>query len=482
MPIKKKFTNILKFKTLNNMTDTLKNLGILTFIVFLLVISISSVPQKQDSKPNIIFILTDDQRWDALGYSGNEIIHTPEMDQLAKEGCYFTNSFVTTPICAASRASIMTGLYERTHNYTFGQPPVQKQFIDSSYFTLLKKAGYYNGFLGKFGVEFHNKFDTALFDVYKPEGRNFYWRLINQASDHIHLTDLMGQRAVDFIEKAPVDKPFCLTVSYNAPHAEDKSPEQYIWPKDLDTLYQDIQIPAPRLSEDKYFEQQPDFVKQGFNRTRWLWRYNTPEKYQQMVKGYYRMISAVDQTIGRIRNALEDKGQADNTVIILMGDNGYFMGERQFAGKWLMYENSLRVPLIIYDPRVQENNVVTDFGLNIDIAPTILEFAGVDIPISYQGISLVNYVNGNKTEKSRETFLCEHLWDSKHIPASEGIRSEEWKYFRYLDYPEHEELYNLLNDPNETRNLALEEQYNIKLNEMREDFESMIFNLMSGQE
>lgn len=460
----------------------MKNISILSFIVMVLVNNISSAQEKHDSRPNIIFILTDDQRWDALGYSGNKIIYTPAMDQLAKDGCYFKNSFVTTPICAASRASIMTGLYERTHNFTFGQPPLKKQFIDSSYFALLKNVGYYNGFLGKFGVVFQNRLDTTLFDVYKPENINSYWRLVNQASDHIHLTDLMGQRAVDFIKEAPAEKPFCLSVSYNAPHAEDKSPEQYIWPKDLDTLYQDIQISTPRLSEGKYFEQQPDFVKQGLNRTRWYWRYNTPEKYQQMVKGYYRMISAVDRTIASIRNALEEKGLSDNTVIILMGDNGYFMGERQFAGKWLMYENALRVPLIIYDPRVQKHNDVADFGLNIDIAPTILEYAGVEIPNSYQGISLVNYVNGNKPKKSRNSFLCEHLWDFERIPASEGIRSEEWKYFRYVDYPEHEELYHLLNDSNEIRNLALEKKYSSKLNEMRKDFERIIFDLMSDQE
>ena len=187
-------------------------------------------------------------------------------------------------------------------------------------------------------------------------------------------------------------------------------------------------------------------------------------------------------TIASIRNALEEKGLSDNTVIILMGDNGYFMGERQFAGKWLMYENALRVPLIIYDPRVQKHNDVADFGLNIDIAPTILEYAGVEIPNSYQGISLVNYVNGNKPKKSRNSFLCEHLWDFERIPASEGIRSEEWKYFRYVDYPEHEELYHLLNDSNEISNLALEKKYSSKLNEMRKDFERIIFDLMSDQE
>lgn len=432
------------------------------------------IAQEPDTRPNIIFLLTDDQRWDALGYSGNSIIQTPEMDKMASEGTYFKNAFVTTPICAASRASIMTGLYERSHNYTFGQPPLQKQFIDNSYFGLLKNAGYYNGFLGKLGVNFPNAMDSTLFDVYQPEVTNYYWRQIEQGTREIHLTDLMGQRAVDFIENSPDDRPFCLSISYNAPHAEDRALEQYIWPMDFDTLYQNTTIPVAAISEDKYFLQQPEFVRAGFNRTRWYWRYDTPEKYQKMVKGYYRMISAIDRTIGQIREAVEKRGIADNTVIILMGDNGYFMGERQLAGKWLMYENSLRVPLIIYDPRSNYNGDIEEFGLNIDIAPTILDLAGVDIPHTYEGISLVQFTKGGRPEISREMFRCEHLWNFKNIPASEGIRTVEWKYFRYLDYPEHEELYYLPNDPLETNNLASDQKYTDRIDEMRNLLEGML--------
>ena len=189
----------------------------------------------QDKSANIIFIITDDQRWDALGYAGNDIIKTPEMDKLAAEGTYFANAFVTTPICAASRASMMTGLYERKHDYTFRQPPLNDKLIDQSYFSLLKNAGYYNGYLGKFGVKFNNRRDTSLFDIYRPEGANFYYRLVG-ATKHQHLTNLMGERAVEFIHNAPEDRPFCLTVSYNAPHAEDSSPDQYIWPAELDEM------------------------------------------------------------------------------------------------------------------------------------------------------------------------------------------------------------------------------------------------------
>ncbi len=429
-------------------------------------------------RPNIIFLLTDDQRWDAIGYAGNETIYTPNMDKLAQQGVWFRNAFVTTPVCAASRASIMTGLYERKHHYTFEQPPVPKKLIAQTYFTLLKQAGYYTGYLGKFGVEFENNMEKELFDVYHPYKRDFYFRLTDGATKHIHLTDLMGLKAVEFIEKAPSGKPFCLTVSYHAPHAEDKSPEQFIYPLDMDTLYRNVTIPEPPLNSDYYFEQEPEYVRQGFNRVRWYWRFDTPGKYQKMVKGYYRMISGIDRTIGKIMDELEKKGIADNTIIILMGDNGYFLGERQLAGKWLMYDNSLRVPLIIYDPRTGVHRDVNDMVLNVDISPTILGYAGVKIPESYQGISLTGYTTGKQSPaKNRDAFLCEHLWKFKPIPASEGVRTREYKYFRYREHPEHEELYDLIKDPLEKNNLAGERKYRKILEELRNECDGLISKL-----
>jgi len=432
--------------------------------------------QYGESSPNIIFIITDDQRWDALGYSGNEIIHTPEMDRLAEEGIYFKNAFVTTPICAASRASIMTGLYERKHEYTFTRPPLDEAMVRLSYFHHLKESGYYNGYLGKFGVNFHQNRDTALFDVYHPEIARFYWRMTDwiNGKEHTHLTDLMGQRAVNFIREAPEGRPFCLTVSYNAPHAEDSSPDQYIWPPDMDSLYRDVIIPPPPLAGDRFYKEQPEYVREGINRMRWYWRFNNPEKYQHSVKGYYRMISGIDRTIGWIRDALVEKGLDGNTVIILIGDNGYFLGERQFAGKWLMYENSLRVPLIFYDPENPNPHVVEDMALNIDIAPTILDVAGLPVPVEMQGESLAPYARNESPLENRGVFLCEHLWDVTHIPSSEGIRTSQWKYFRYRVDPNHEELYNLEKDPLEQNNLAKESGYQDLLEKMRGRCDSLI--------
>jgi arylsulfatase A-like enzyme len=433
------------------------------------------------AKPNIIFILTDDQRWDAIGYAGNKVIQTPEMDRLSKEGVYFKNSFVTTPICAASRASILTAMQERTTGYSFGQGNIQDRYMQISYPMQMKNSGYYTGFYGKFGVRYEQVdrlfHESEVYDRNEnfKDRRGYYFKKLGQ--DTVHLTRYTGQKAIDFIRKVPAETPFCLSLSFSAPHAHDPSPDQYYWNNDSDTLYRQVYIDPPVMAEDQYFMDQPDYVRKGENRNRWHWRFDTPAKYQASVKGYFRMISDIDSELGKIRAALQEKKMDQNTIIILMGDNGYFLGERQLAGKWLMYENSLRVPLIIYDPRAARHRDIEDIALNIDIAPTIFEFAGLKIPTAWQGKSLMAYVNGKNPVKSREGFVCEHLWEAKTIPPSEGFRTKEWKYFRYLQDKQHEELYYLVDDKLEKYNLASDPNHFQRLQKMRMNCDKIISEL-----
>ncbi|KJF42353.1 acetylglucosamine-6-sulfatase [Draconibacterium sediminis] len=422
-------------------------------------------------KPNIIFILTDDQRWSALGYAGNKIIQTPEMDKLAENGVYFSQAMVTTPICSASRASIFSGVHERTHKYTFQTGPIRNELMETAYPKLLKEAGYYNGFFGKFGVNFQGK--EKMFDVIEdydrnnsfPDYRGYYYKTLD--GDTVHLTRYTGQKALDFIDQAPAEKPFCLSLSFSAPHAHDNAPEQYFWQEEPGKLYQNMEMPAPELADDKYFNSLPEAVRQGFNRTRWHWRYDTPEKYQHSVKGYYRMINGIDLEIAKIREKLKEKGLEKNTVIILMGDNGQFLGERQLAGKWLMYDNSVRVPMIVYDPRVKKHRDISEMALNIDIPATILDLAGIKAPDIYQGKSLIPVVSGKEKSLNRDTVLIEHLWEFANIPPSEGVRTKDWKYLRYINNKTVEELYSLKDDPKETTNLAKDAKYNKVLQELR---------------
>ena len=441
------------------------------FCFLFLLIGVSG--HAQESRPNIIFILTDDQRWDALGFAGNTVIQTPEMDRLASEGIYFENAFVTTPICAASRASILTGLYERTHGYTFGQGDIKEPFMNQSYPAELRKAGYYTGFFGKFGVNypgFSEPFDVG--EDYDRNGkfkdrRGYFFKTIGQ--DTVHLTRYTGQQAIDFIQNAPSEKPFMLSLSFSAPHAHDPAELQYFWSPEFDHLYEDVVIPDPIMASEAEFLAQPEYVRTGENRTRWYWRYDTPEKYQHSVKGYYRMISEVDAEIGKIRKVLAEKGMDKNTVIILMGDNGYFLGERQLAGKWLMYDNSFRVPLLVFDPRTTGGKRESGFALNIDVAATILELARAKIPKVYQGLSLQSSALGKRNE-----VLIEHLWQTPIIAPSEAIRTERWKYFRYINDPEWEELYDLSVDPLEQNNLASNPAFQTDLAKLRKKMEAQI--------
>ena len=430
-------------------------------------------------KPNIIFMLTDDQRFDAIGYAGNKFVETPEMDDLAKAGTYFENAIVTTPICAASRASILTGLHERTHNFNFQTGNVREEYMVNSYPRILKENGYHTGFYGKYGVRYNDL--NKQFDEYESYDRNnrfkdrrgYYYKTID--NDTVHLTRYTGQKAIDFIEtNATNDKPFCLSLSFSAPHAHDPAEDQYFWQTEMDQMLENTTMPEPDLGDDKYFLAQPKIVRKGFNRLRWTWRYDNPEKYQHSVKGYYRMISGVDLEIKKIREKLKSKGLDKNTVIIVMGDNGYFLGERQMAGKWLMYDNSIRVPLIVFDPRVNKHQDISDMALNIDVPSTIVDLAGIKAPKSWQGKSLMPVVKQESRTVGRDTILIEHIWDFENIPPSEGVRTKKWKYFRYVNDKSIEELYDLEKDPKEIKNLIGKKKYKVVANKLRLKLDDLI--------
>lgn len=414
----------------------------------LVILLVSSFCSAQD-RPNILVVVTDDQRWDHLGML-HPHLQTPTMDRLAESGVRFRQAFVTTSICAASRASLLTGCVERTHGYTFGTPPLARRFTDTAWPRVLRDAGYHTGYVGKFGVRVEKGAAKEMFDVFRPRGAP-YWKKQRDGSRR-HLTDITGADARAFIAGAPGKKPWALVVGFNAPHAEDPNPDQYIWPSTEDHLYEDVDVPAPPLADPAFFARQPAFIKKSLNRIRWKWRFDTEEKRQRMTKGYWRMISAIDRNLHAIEKACAGPRE---TVIVFTSDNGYFLGDRGFAGKWLPHEASLRVPLIIRGKGSAGGGTVRDETvLNIDLPPTICELAGVDIPAMYQGKSLVPLVRGTRPAW-RDEFFFEHLFNHRDIPKLEGVRTSQYKYVRYFEQdPQHEELYAHGDDPLETKNLA----------------------------
>ncbi|TDI38805.1 MAG: mucin-desulfating sulfatase [Acidobacteria bacterium] len=338
-------------------------------------------------RPNILFFLSDDQRNDQMGAAGHPILETPTMDRLAAEGVRFTNAFVTTSICAASRATILTGLYERSHRFTFTTPPLTRKLTDQSYAAVLRDAGYHTGFVGKIGVQFEPGAVEKMFDSYETLDRDPYFREQRDGTTR-HISQIAGDKAIEFLRSLDGDKPFSLSISFNAPHAEDNDKEDhYPWPRVMDGKYDDVSVPARHLSEQSVFDSQPEFLKDSLNRERWYWRWATPDAYQKNILGYYRMISGVDHVMGRVLDEVDRLGLAENTVVVFSSDNGYYLGSRGFAGKWSHYEESLRVPLVIYDPRedaAQRGRIEEPMVLNVDIPATILAIAGVEAPDAYQ--------------------------------------------------------------------------------------------------
>jgi len=424
------------------------------------------VPRK---RPNIIFFLTDDQRADALGCGGNPIIQTPNIDELAKNGCLFTNAFVTTSICASSRASILSGQYVRRHGINDFSTSFSEEALARTYPLLLRRAGYRIGCIGKYGVGRGRDFPRDKYDVwFGCPGQCSPYERKDKNGNYKHLTRIFGDQAVEFLRGCSKEEPFCLCVNFKAPHVQDGDPRQFIPDRAYKDMYKDVTIPVPETADPKCFEALPEFLQKSEGRHRWHLRFSTPEKYQQSVKNYYRLIYGVDVVVGKIRAEIKRLGFADNTVIIFSADNGFFLGEHGLAGKWFPHEESIRVPLIVFDPRAPMNRrgvTIEQFALNIDIAPTILELAGVGAPRKMQGRSLVALLKGQKP-RWRTEFFYEHLLKYKTIPKSEALRTQRFKYARYIDY-DYEELYDLQNDPQETTNLAEDKKYRRILKSLR---------------
>ncbi|MFK7742961.1 MAG: sulfatase [Planctomycetota bacterium] len=416
------------------------------------------------ARPNLLFVLTDDQRFDQMGCAGHPVLKTPTMDRLAAEGVRFANAYVTTAICAASRASILTGRREGHHGYTFGTPPMGRELAESSYAQVLRQDGYRTGFVGKWGMRFEKGVAKDAFDWRKPMGYPY------RRPGKPHLTDRIAAAAIDFMQQED-ERPFCLSISFHAPHADDGSKEQYYPALDLAELYADADVAVPPLAESG-FAALPPFLQTSLGRERWGWRFDSREKQVRRTKDYWRMITGIDRALGTITAALEASGQADNTVILFTSDNGYFLGERGLAGKWLIYEESIRVPLLVYDPRApqsQRGRVVDAMALNIDFAPTLLELAGCDaVPAGYDGRSLVPLLAGDAPADWRTDFLYEHLFNHKKIPPSVGVRGERFVYARYeRQQPVYEQLFDLKADPEQLRNLSDDAAFAEELARMR---------------
>ncbi|MFD1630276.1 sulfatase-like hydrolase/transferase [Pseudopedobacter beijingensis] len=409
-------------------------------------------------KPNIIVIVAESHRAEALGIMGNSVVQTPNLDKLANDGIAFINSYVTTAVCAVSRASILSGQYQERHKINSFAANFTSSALSQTYPLLLKNAGYKIGWVGMFGVG--NTPPASSFNYWQE---NLPWQ-----SNGVHNTDLVQQKVFEFLDRYRGEQ-FCLSVNFNAAHEVDGTPATYLVQDRYKNTYSGAAIAVPETADPKYWNSFPDFFRtdQNIARQRWYGFFSTTELLQNNTRNYYRLLTGVDEAVGSIVQKLKNLGIADNTIIIYTSDHGFSLGEHGMMGKWYGFEESIRVPMIIYDPRSADlkKGKVSQTSLNIDIAPTVLNMAGVTVPSTMQGENLIEIAKGNQPD--RQHFFYSHtVFSAPQLPKVEGIVSKDFKYMTYTEYA-YEELYNTQQDPKETTNLALNPSYAAKLNEMR---------------
>ena len=442
--------------------------------------------------PNIIFFFTDDQAYDTQKAYGNPDVKTPNMDKLAQEGLVFTRHYNTTAICMASRANVMIGQYEYKTGCNFEHGPMKPEKWVNSYPLLLKEAGYSVGFGGKFGFSISNHREN-----YKEEGEvaknDFdFWAggsgqthyktiknksLIKYAAEYPHSSRAYGAASIDFIRTSVAkEKPFCMSVFFKAPHRPVQPDPMF------DDIYRDTEfrkLPNYGREAGKHLalhsregRQYPRFVE---------WGYSEEESYQDALRKYNQLIYGVDYSIGMVLDELKKQGIEDNTVIIFSSDNGYFNGSHGLGSKVLPYEESVRCPLIIKDPRHKKGGEIRKTAMlsaNVDITATILDLAGLEVPDVYDGKSLLPLLC-NPKKQVRTSLPITQVWgpDETHCFS---IIDEQYKYIYWYYEDENkelkptEELFDLKNDPYEIVNIAVDSKHIAALNKMRKKYEKQL--------
>jgi arylsulfatase A-like enzyme len=435
--------------------------------------ALALLPLTHAQRPNIVFLFTDDQTAHALGAAGNRDIITPHLDQLAREGVRFTNHYNTTAICMASRASVLTGLYEYRHGCNFEHGDLERRFIEQSYAVRLRQAGYFTGFAGKIGFVLQGeKFEAfaPLFDRWAGgPGQTFYETEKNEgiakyAAKYPHCSRAYGAWAQDFFQAAKAEgKPFCLSISFKAPHLP-------FTPDPIDS----------KLYEGKTFARPPNY---GVEHARHLSRQSQTSRaatsyrewindYDDSLRKYYALITGVDAAMGMIREGLRREGFAENTVILFTSDNGYSAGAHGFGDKVLPYEEASKSPLILFDPRLPKahaGKVSAALTGNVDMAATIFALAGVAAPADIDGKNLLPLLT-NPTARVRDALPLFNFWG---VPSAQSmaIVTPELKYIHWYfgggGMAPTEELFHVSRDRFELMTLTKESGYAAELATLR---------------
>lgn len=429
--------------------------------------------------PNVIFILTDDQRYDEMGFMNREI-RTPVLDRMARDGVHVRNAFVTTSLCSPSRATILTGRYMHDHGIVDNNAGDER---GQTYFPqYLQKAGYQTAFFGKWHMGALNDDPRPGFDHWVSfEGQGVYWpelpngsvAQLNVDGRHVpqkgYITDELTDYALDWLKQRDGRKPFFLYLSHKALHADFQPATRH---KDL---YKSTAITLPESYEETTKSnsgEKPRWVHDQRNSWHGVeFPYHSTLDLKEYKRRYHQTLAAVDESTGRLLDYLRKNRLLDNTVVLFMGDNGFMFGEHGLIDKRNAYEESMRVPLIAYGPGVIERGkTVTDMVANLDIAPTILDLAGVAAPPQFSGASFAPQLEGHAPAQPwRTSLLYEYYWEYNYpqTPTTFALRGDRYKLIQYHGIWDTEELYDLKADPREMNNLIASKEMQPVIASMR---------------
>ncbi len=425
-------------------------------------------------RPNIVFILVDDLRWDALGFAGHPFAKTPNIDRLAGSGARFSNAFVTTPLCSPSRASFLTGQYVHKHGVIDNTDHNELTHKLVTFPRLLHDAGYETAYVGKWHMGnddsprpgFNRWVSFRGQGVYDNPEFNINGKREPQQG---YMTDLLNQQAVSFVRQPRGDKPFCLFLAHKAVHGPFTPAVRHAADYASDEIPRAISAQQRPVDKPALLRPLPaaaaDTKKAGGAKK----KAGPAVPNDELVRNQLRCLRSIDDGVGLLLTALRETGQESNTVVIFTSDNGYFWGEHGLGDKRWAYEESLRVPLVISRPgSIDPGLRVGAQVLNIDIAPTALALAGIKPPKSMHGRSLLPLFGKNEP-KWRSAFLAEYFHESAfaRTPKWEAIRTPEWKYIHYPDVPDMDELYHLRADRFEQRNVVADPAMAKVLKELR---------------
>ncbi|NNE92134.1 MAG: sulfatase [Verrucomicrobiales bacterium] len=453
--------------------------------LFLLSALISTTGWTQSAKrerPNILVVLTDDHRYDAMGFLEHPFLETPNLDAMARSGVHFRNAFVTTSLCSPSRASILTGLYAHNHRVVDNYNPIPDGL---TYFPeYLQKAGYATAFIGKWhmggmidhpqpgfdqwlsfkgqGVYFADPNVAKVKGRFVPqvsrEGLNLNGKRIEQEG---YITDLLTDHSVNWLEtqhEKSADTPWLLYLSHKAVHADFLPPNRYAY------SYEDAEWTRPEswFEKPEEFTDVPRWVKNQRNSRHGIeFAYYEKLNLAMYYKRYCETIRAVDESLGRVIEQLKSTGELENTLILYLGDNGFLFGEHGLIDKRCAYEASIRIPMLLSWPAgVKGGQTLDPVVANIDVAPTLLDAAGLPVPDHMDGASFLPLAKGESIEW-RDYLLYEYYWERNYpqTPTMHAVVGDRFKYVRYHGVWDVDELYDLQADPEEKTNLINHPDY-----------------------